>query len=332
VIRKRGKSWQAIVRMKGAPAVSATRATKREAEEWAKAEEGAILAGRRGKFPAKTLDEALTKYEAEVSAHKRGKVHEERRFQALRNDFPELVGKVLHTITAGDLGAWRDARLRVVSKGSVQRDINLLRNVWSVASREWGWCEYGLWRSVRMPGDNPARTSVWRWPQIRALLRRLHYRTGKPPTLPMEQVGFLFLLGLHTAMRHGELCRMRREDVDLERRVVTLRTHKTVEAVGARQVPITRRAARVLRVLCASDKSGPLFTVSPPSAEALFRKYRLQVGIEGLTFHDTRGTALTLLAKRVEPMVLARISGHRDLSLLLAVYYRATAAEIAAGL
>jgi integrase len=330
VVRKRGKSWQAIVRMKGAPAVSATRQTKREAEEWAKAEEAAILAGRRGKYPSRTLGEALTKYEEDVSAHKRGKVHEERRFQALRNDYPALVAKVLHTITPADLGAWRDARLKVVSKGSVQRDINLLRNVWSVAAKEWGWCEDGVWKSVRMPGDNPARTSVWRWGQIRTLLRRLHYRTGKPPALPMEQVGFLFLLGLHTAMRHGELCRLRREDVDLERRVVTLRTHKTVEAVGARQVPITRRAARVLKVLCA--KTGPLFTVSPASAEALFRKYRLQVGIEGLTFHDTRGTALTLLAKRVEPLVLARISGHRDLSLLLNVYYRATAAEIAAGL
>jgi integrase len=54
--------------------------------------------------------------------------------------------------------------------------------------------------------------------------------------------------------------------------------------------------------------------------------------IDGLTFHDTRATALTLLAKKVDVMVLARISRHKDIALLHRVYYRATADEIAAKL
>ena len=44
---------------------------------------------------------------------------------------------------------------------------------------------------------------------------------------------------------------------------------------------------------------------------------------------DARASALTWLARRVDVLVLARISGHRDISLLHRVYYRATAAELA---
>ena len=42
----------------------------------------------------------------------------------------------------------------------------------------------------------------------------------------------------------------------------------------------------------------------------------------------TRATALTLLARRVDVMTLARISGHKDLKTLLRVYYRETAEQI----
>lgn len=338
-IRKRGKSWQAIVRLKGYPPVSATRATKREAEEWAKAEEGAILSGRRGKFPGRTLGEALTKYEESVSSQKRGEAFESKRFAAMRREFPALVAKVLHQITAGDLAGWRDKRLAKVTKGTVQRDINLFRNVWSVAAREWGWCDDGLWKSVRMPGDNPARRSTWRWQDARLILRRLGYRTGQPPMTVTQDVGYLFLLGLHTAMRQGELCSMTRESVDLERRVITLATHKTMESVGARRVPITARAARVLRVLVGDTKTGPLVKVTTASTSALFRKYMAQMGISGLTFHDSRATAATLLSRRrdpkskqilCDPLTLARILGHANLTELIRTYYREDIADIAA--
>lgn len=277
VVRRRGKSWQAIVRLKGHPATSATRATKREAEEWAKAEEGDILAGRRGKFPSTTLDQAMTRYEEDVSSGKRGKDFEAKRFAALRVGFPELVAIPMHKITAGELSRWRDARLKVVTKGTVQRDINLLRNVWSVASREWGLCEDGVWKAVRMPGDNPARRATWGWRQIRLMLRRLDYRRGRAPMGPKEEIGYLFLLGLHTGMRQGELCGMTRESVDIARRVVTLESHKTLEAVGTRRVPITPRAARVLQVLIAATDSGPLVQAKPASVDALFRKDRKSV-------------------------------------------------------
>ncbi|MDV7398319.1 hypothetical protein RZS08_43345, partial [Arthrospira platensis SPKY1] len=61
----------------------------------------------------------------------------------------------------------------------------------------------------------------------------------------------------------------------------------------------------------------------------LFSKLVKQLMLGDLHFHDARATALTLLARRVDVLTLARISRHKDLSLLMRVYYRDTPEEIA---
>ncbi|WP_161728038.1 tyrosine-type recombinase/integrase [Methylibium sp. T29] len=65
--------------------------------------------------------------------------------------------------------------------------------------------------------------------------------------------------------------------------------------------------------------------------DALFRKARKTAGLEGFTFHDARATALTRMAKKVDVLQLARISGHKDIKMLM-VYYRETSADIAKNL
>ena len=328
-VRKRGKAWQAIVRIKGFAPVTATRPTKREAELWAQAEEAALRAGKRGQFPSKTLSQALDRYHLEVSPKKRIADFEGKRFEALKRDFPALCAKLLTDIDTPDLAKWRDARLKVVTAGTVQRDINLFRNVWTYAIKEWKWAGSNPWSSLKMPGNNPARHTTWRWQQIKAMLRRLGYITGQSPKTKTEEIAYLFLLGLHTGMRVGELVALTADRVDLERRVVTLNTHKTVKSIGIRHTPITRRSLKHFNEL---PKSGSLFTVSPKSVDALFRKCRAQVGITGLTFHDSRATFATLMSRRTDPLTLARLLGHKDLQQLTNTYYRERPEQIAARL
>jgi len=64
------------------------------------------------------------------------------------------------------------------------------------------------------------------------------------------------------------------------------------------------------------------------SRDALFRKARDKSMIENLKFHDTRHEAITRLARKLQPLDLARMTGHTDLSELL-TYYNAAATEIA---
>ncbi len=58
------------------------------------------------------------------------------------------------------------------------------------------------------------------------------------------------------------------------------------------------------------------------------RRVRDRAKVEGLTFHDSRLTAITRLSKRLDVLALARMVGHSDLR-MLQVYYNETAEELA---
>ncbi len=67
----------------------------------------------------------------------------------------------------------------------------------------------------------------------------------------------------------------------------------------------------------------------PHEGSALFSRLLSELLIDGLTFHDARATALTLLSRRMDVLTLSRISRHRDLRILSNTYYRETAESIA---
>lgn len=151
---------------------------------------------------------------------------------------------------------------------------------------------------------------VWGWRQIKRVLR-----SGRDKK--MGEVVKAFHIALHTGMRLAEVLT---GTYDPKRRVYVLERTKTG---GYVEVPLPRRALKLLPVG---------FTVGPNEASVLFTKLRRQLLLDDLTFHDTRATALTLLARRVDVMTLARISRHKDLSMLLNVYYRESAEQISARL
>jgi integrase len=319
--------WRAQLELRGRRE-SKTFATKTAARQWSSRREAEILDGGAGLWPGKTLGDALTRYLRDVTPGKGGERFERTAAGLLRREHPALLAKPLHLIAPADIAAWRDARAAVVSGSTVQRYAKLLRVVWSSAA-EWGWCPRESPISlVRMPAHNPPRGRLLRWQEVRRILRRLGYVSGAPPTTAMQEVAWAWLIALRTAMRAGEVLALRGEHVDLRHRVVTLPRHKTSHRVGSRDVPITRQAARLLSVL---HRPGALFGVPAGSRDALFRKARDQVMARGLTFHDSRATALTLLARRVDILTLARISGHADIRQLQA-YYRESDRAIAARL
>lgn len=307
--------------------------TKSAASQWALKREAELLSGDVSRWPRKTVADALTRYELEVTVNKTGARAERLRLTAVARDYPELCAKLISEVTTADLAAWRDARLAKITPGSVQRDINILRNVWTVAAKEWGWTPQPTpWASLRMPGNNPPRTRLIGWREIRRIVRRCGYVTGQAPVTGLQCVAWALMVSLRTAMRAGEVMGLTAASVDLARGVVTLDKHKTAAQVGRRLVPLTPAGVRLLRVLVAAAPDGRLIGLSPASLDTLFRRITRQVLVADAHFHDARATALTHLSRRMDPMRLARISGHKDLSLLLNVYFRESAADIAASL
>jgi integrase len=285
------------------------------ATTWAKKVEAEILAGNTA--AGHTFTEAAERYMQDVSSGKRGKRWEDLRIPKMIGHFG---GKSLAELSAPDIAGWRDARLKLVSASTVLRESKLLHNIFKIARLEWHWLDTDPFTGVKMPKHDPARHQRWGWREIRRVLRYLDYVTGQPPQTKQQEVALAFLISLRTALRAGEVLQV--VPGALSGRVLTLPTTKTEKRA---QVPLTRQGAR----LCRSVKG---WTIDSSSLDALFRKARDNTLVGDLRFHDARATALTMLARKVDVLVLSRISRHKNLKMLSEVYYRATAAEIAEGL
>ena len=307
--------WRAQVARNGIRR-SSTRNTKAAAQSWAAGVEAELVAVRRGEMPRKTVLQALERYRAEVSPKKRGARWELLRLDAYgREPWAQLW---LTDLRPDHVAAWRDRRLAVVTQGTVQRDFNLLRAVFSVARKEWRWLNSDPMMGVARPGENRARTRRIGWREARAICRALGY----PGESKSAEVARAFLIALRTGMRAGEILSLTPDAVDLRTRVAHLKNTKNGDD---RSVPMTSAAARLF-------KGWYGWTVTAASRDALFRKARERCGITDLHFHDARAEALTRLSKKVDVLTLAKISGHRDLNMLLHRYFRESAGDIASRL
>jgi len=326
---KTAKGWRVQVARKGVR-LSRTFVTKKAAELWAAEQERQIVDGQVSRYPRKTVRDALDHYADTVSPTKASAKAETLRFQALIRDFPALADKLLSDVTPADIAAWRDAMLKRVKPSTVKRTANSIRAVWTLAHREWGWCGESPFASVTIPADGPPRDRVAGWREIRRILRRCDYVTHHPPVSGLQNVAWAFLVALRTGMRAGEILSLQVSSVSGS--VVTVR-HKTQHLTGRpRSVPLTPQGQRLVSELVSFAQARgrtALFGIKSASLDAQFRKVTAALLIEGLTFHDSRRTALTHLSRKVGAMDLAKISGHRNLSLLLNVYYGVTAQDIA---
>ncbi len=144
----------------------------------------------------------------------------------------------------------------------------------------------------------------------------------KLPETNISRVGASVLFAIETAMRAGEICNLKWEDVNFEKSTAFL--PKTKNGF-ARTIPLSSMAVKILKHLeSVKNKGNPtVFQIKSGSHDVIFRKMKELAGLadEDLHFHDTRREALSRLAKKVDVMTLAKISGHRDIKILLNIYY-----------
>lgn len=307
-IRKWRDGWRAEVQKNG-QRTSKVLPTKREAQQWALEQEAQAKSIKHGWH---TFAQAADRYEAEVTPTKKGAKWERSRLGRLRQHFGSIR---LGELDAPHIAAWRDTRLKTVTPSTVVREANLLKHLLKIARDEWRWMNDDPFKGVKLPAENEPRHQRWGWRQIRVILR-----VGQVSGEKTREVSEAFHIALRTGMRLQEVLAAPAA-FDKTKRVVTLSSTKTT---GRVQIPVSRKAAKLI------DR--PPFKVGANEASTLFSKLCKKAGIEGLTFHDSRATALTLLSRKVDVMTLARISRHNDLTLLQRTYYRESAAEIAARL
>lgn len=321
-VQKTARGYRVQVFVKGVRD-SATFRTKREADAWGVSREAelleqAVLAPDR-RF---TVGDMLRRYRDEVTPKKRGA-----RWEAVRinmflasEHFPASMA--LADASSDVFGRWRDVRLAQVKPGSVLREIGVVSAAFETARREWKWVQANPIKDVRRPGMPEHRDVVISRSQIRGMLKALGYSRRHGVGQVRHVVAVAFLVALRTGMRQGELCGLEwsRVHADYCRLPVT----KTV----ARNVPLSRKARALIERMRGWDDA-LVFDIPTATLDAMFRKYRTRAGLSGFTFHDSRHTAATWLARKLDVLDLCKAFGWKDPKRAM-IYYNPTASQMAA--
>ncbi len=232
-----------------------------------------------------------------------------------------LGGYALPAITPDVVARYRDERLAEgKSNNTVRLELALLGHLYSTAIREWHLgLAYNPVANIRRPNPGRGRNRRLSKTEEANLLAACDSHSN-----PM--LGWIVRLAIETGMRTGEIVTLRRDQVDLFRRVVRLSETKNG---SARTVPLSREAVRVLtEALSHPVRHADIDLIfwGEPGRDGKRRPYTFQLvwrqalqraGITGLRFHDLRHEAVSrLMEAGLSDQEVAAISGHKSMQML----------------
>lgn len=272
-----------------------------------------------------SFGELITKYIDEVAPSHKGADKEISRLHKLMNDYPKLMQKPITDVNQLDMIELRNDRLSKVSPSTVGRDLGVLGGVFKYARQELRILKTSPLLDVAKPTQAPHRERRITQEEINTILLGFNYDATYQPLTKRQQVAWAFLFALETAMRASEITNMQWCNVYVDHVLLPDTKNGT-----ARKVPLSRRAIQLLELMKGLDNDKVL-TISDRS-NALSHDFWLVVsnklGITDLNFHDTRHEATTRLAKKLPIQDLAKVTGHKDLKMLMR-YYNPTVQELA---
>lgn len=283
--------WRAQIARRGVRD-SQTFASKAAAVAWAGAREAEIMAGVRNQTPNLTVLALLQRYKEHVSSKKKGRRWEEIRLDRMGRD--RLAKVRLKMLDAPHVADWQERRLLEVKTGSVRRERNLLNNVFEVARKEWKWIVKNPFEGVRRPKDGKPRNKVITDHEHALLCAQAS-----------DQLRRACVIAYETIMRAGEIA----GNPPIIGRVAHVGDTKNGEG---KMVPLSQAAL---------DAWSKPITITAGSISSMFADLCEDVKVKGKTFHDYKHTAMTRLSKKLDPWELAKMSGNKDMNLILRVYY-----------
>ncbi|MBX3446749.1 MAG: site-specific integrase [Parvibaculaceae bacterium] len=302
--RKRGSTWQVVVRRKGLPPLSKSFPTKADASLWARQLEHQADTGCLRDDPRilaqMTLGDLLRRYKDEITPRKRGRDPETAVLVALLRR--PICAYTLEQLSAKHLAAYRDVRREEVGPATVNKDLNLIQHAIKIGQQEWGLPiphnPVTMVRKLVRPPGRDRRLREGEFDALIAAARTCRNRLIEP----------VIRLAVETAMRRSELLSLRWSHIDLAARTAHLPMTKNG---FSRTVPLTPEAIRILRELARHED-----LVLPMSAEAVklsWQRIVKKAGLVDLRFHDLRHEATSRFFEMgLNVPEVALITGHRD--------------------
>ena len=234
----------------------------------------------------------------------------------------------VRTITHSDIQEYRVHRLQQDSKrrverdsderkklsvASVNRELEMLRAVFNYAKRQ-GWAQKSPFESGKpliLKSAERERERILSKVEERMLLAQCVDRR--------EHLHSLVIAALDTAMRRGELFKLRWSDVDLQTGEIHIRA-TTTKTLSERVVNMTSRMETELRRLweLSTKESDSLVFGIRTDIKHSFTGACDDAKIKGLRFHDLRHTATTRMIEAGLPMEqVMKVTGHTQMKTFL---------------
>jgi len=332
IVKTPSGTWKAVIRKTGWPTTAKTFRTKRDAEDWSRRTEDEMVRGihiQRAPAERLTVQAALQRYLSEVTPTKRPSTQAaERKRAAILIDklgkyslialTPEIIAQYRDSRLAGDPGDNGERIPR--SNNTVRLELALLGHLFTVAIKEWGLgLIYNPVLNIRRPAPGPGRNRRLSADEEKRLLEAVAAHSN-----PMLR--WIVGIALETGMRSSEILTLRRNQVDLERRVVRLLETKNTTP---RTVPLTLGATELFRQAL-NNPIHPIETDliffgepgkdghrSPYQFNAVWTRLKKALGLKDFRFHDLRHEAVSRFVEAgLSDQEVAAISGHKSMQML----------------
>jgi integrase len=332
IVKTDSGTWKAVIRKAGWPTAAKTFRTKRDAEDWSRRTEDEMVRGvhiLRAPAERMTVKDALQKYQAEVTPTKRPTT-QSREVKRVTILTTKLGKYSLIALTAEIIAQYRDERLagdlsdkgeRVPrSNNTVRLELALLGHMFTVAIKEWGLgLTYNPVLNIRRPAPGPGRNRRLSTEEEQRLFEAVAAHSN-----PM--LGWIAGIAISTGMRSSEILTLRRNQVDIERRIVRLLETKNT---SPRTVPLTKEATEYFRQAL-NNPIRPLDTDliffgepgkdgkrQPYQFNAVWVRLKKKLGLSDFHFHDLRHEAVSRFVESgLSDQEVSSISGHRSMQML----------------
>lgn len=270
----------------------------------------------------KTLLEAMERYKDDVAPKHKGARWEIIRLVAIANY--SIVHFQLDDLTPEDFQSWINERMTEVSPATVRREFQLFRSVMKHARVKLKWTVNHPLVDIELPKAPKHRERRISDAEIGLVCKALGYVSNQKVATQRHAIGAAFLFAIETAMRQGEIWLLEINPEKLKQSYCTAYDTKNGDD---RDIPLSPDAIKLIKSFPDYLKGRLIKNVTQATAGVIFRRACELAGIENLRFHDTRHEACTRLAKKLSPLDLAKVLGHRD-SRSMMIYYNPTAAEL----
>ncbi|OGL44472.1 MAG: hypothetical protein A2149_03875, partial [Candidatus Schekmanbacteria bacterium RBG_16_38_11] len=219
----------------------------------------------------------------------------------------------LKDITPWHIEKYKSKRTKDGMKpATVNRELSCLKHIYTKAI-EWGKAKENPVKKVKFFKENNERVRFLdkNSGEMEALLRACRESTS-------PYLYNIVLLALNTGMRRGEIFGLKFADIDLERRIITIRETKNGET---RRIPFNDEAKKVIEAipktespyLFPSKNGGRLDNI-----QNAFETARDKAGLKDFRLHDCRHTfASYLVMGGVDLFTVKELLGHKDIEMTL---------------